>query len=217
MDAADSDDEVPLKYQIAKAGSKANSPTEDGSNIKYIEFLSRFCKQCKRKKTMYQSMGRLLNRIDIFALLVPLFIFACILSVVPLLIGYSELKSGSSDCGGDKGMLIVTTVFGILTLSWLALRQSLGLTKMSADYERMAQNYTHLANHIRSVQVQLQSEISEASIDLVLHHLDKFHQQVRSERDSLSKAPRWVRKRFTDLVAEEERDRDMYENMNNFD
>ena len=33
--------------------------------------------------------------------------------------------------------------------------------------------------------------------------------QVRQERDSLSKAPRWVRKRFTDLIVEEERERDM--------
>ena len=78
----------------------------------------------------------------------PLSIFLIVSFLFP---GYSELKgaSDSSSCGGSKGMLVVTTLFGILTLSWLALRQSLSLTKMSSDYERMAMNYTHLANHIR--------------------------------------------------------------------
>lgn len=216
MDAADSDDETPLKYQISKSGKSGKSQETDGT-LKYIEFLSRFCKQCKKKKTMYQSMGRLLRRVDIFALLVPIFIFACIVSVIPLLIGYSELAGGKSNCGGSKPMIVVTTLFGILTLSWLALREALGLSKMSHDYERMAQNYSHLANHIRSVQVQLQSEISEASIELLLHHLDKFHQQVRAERDNLTKAPRWIKKRFTTLIVEEEREREMYEGGLGFD
>ena len=63
----------------------------------------------------------------------------------------------------------------------------------------------------------MQSEISEASIELLLHHLDKFHQQVRAERDNLTKAPRWIKKRFTTLIVEEEREREMYEGGLGFD